>query len=144
MITNAPHSAKTRKVYSAQRRVDLFTIMVATGAYAFLFAGLRAMDASPWVFAIFAGFITVVGIAQAVLFGGRKPRLSSMIAGVGCVAMIAVGQLMPWGLDAFIRLLIVLFSSLFYGIIFGYLAGTLVGGIFLVAERLRSWFAPKT
>ena len=143
MIMNAPHSAKTRKVYSAQRRVDLFTIMVATGAYAFLFAGLRAMDASPWIFAIIAGFITVVGIAQAVLLGGRKPRLSSMIAGGVCLAIIALGLATSRGHGAVSLLMFVLVPSLFPGTLFGYLAGTLVGGIFLVAEKLRSCFAPK-
>ena len=74
--------APTATIYSAPRRFDLATIMVVTLAYALLLAGLRLLRMPPSGVLHVAGCITCVGIGQALLFRGKRPRLSSILVGV--------------------------------------------------------------
>src|SRR5688572_12496107 len=70
------------QVYAANRRFDLVTLFVIIFGYAALFAIGRALRVSPVIILVFGGYVTCVGIGQALLFGGRHPRAASMIIGV--------------------------------------------------------------
>jgi hypothetical protein len=132
-------------VYSAPRRFDLATIFVVTSAYAMLFGGLSALGAWPIVSVVIGGFITAVGIGQAVLFGGGKPRSASILVGVVLHVIIYLGI---W--IAFPRLFPAWFLLMMTGyvviggFILGYCAGALVGGVFLMADMLRGKFQFKS
>ncbi len=85
-----------------------------------------------------AGFLTAVGLAQAVFLGGKSPRVSSMIGGI---LFTEAALLLGWATGAFgtglAGLLPIMLVAMIEGAILGYAAGTLVGGVFLVAHLLR-------
>ena len=132
----SPDSKSTPpKVYSAPRKFDLATILTVTFAYAMLFGALTLAaggrrDAAFMMIAWNGGFITLVGLAQPILFGGKRPREASQIT--GGVAAIVIAFLLPdsTGFCA-------LPFFLLFGVLLGYLAGALVGGVFLVADAVR-------
>jgi putative addiction module component (TIGR02574 family) len=143
---NYPDPLKpTIKLYSAPRRFDLFTIMIVTAAYAVLLSGMNALRFPPIVSFFVAAFITMVGIGQAALFGGRQPRLASAVSG-------AVAYFLCWLFFALmnprwdIAFMIIpgLLLSAIAGSPLGYLAGVLVGGVFLVADVLRQRYGKET
>jgi len=127
-----------QKIYSAPRRFDLFTIMVVTAAYAILLSGMSALEFYPLVSCSVAGFITLVGVGQPLLFRGRYPRLASVVMGAtlyffGCLVF---AYLHPrWGVLPMIPFALI--ASGIFGSFFGYLAGAMVGGVFLVADAMR-------
>lgn len=130
-----------RTVYSAPRRFDLATIFVVTSAYAILFGGFSALGAWPIVSVAIGGFVTLVGIGQAVLFRGEKPRSASSLVGVILLVItfigiwIAIPRLYPTWV-----LLTMTGIAVGGGFILGYCAGALVGGVFLAADLLRGRF----
>jgi hypothetical protein len=139
--------ASPAKVYSAPRRFDLATIFVVTTAYCLLFASLSALNWPGIVSLIVGGFITLVGIGQAVLYGGTRPRKASIVVGIGLCGigsatplLFQTGRVYPDGylLGMFLYVAIVGTTS---GAILGYLAGTLVGGIFLITDYVRQRFS---
>ena len=133
------------KIYSAPRRFDLATIFVVTSAFAILFGLMRALQGvlqfPPTASLYVAGFITLVAIGQAALFGGLRPRRASMLVGVTIFVVIFGGTWLfsarmmpgPW-------ILTIVVQAVIYGVIFGYIAGVLVGGVFLVADYARQRF----
>jgi len=133
------------KIYSAPRRFDLATIFVVTSAYSLLFAVMSALNFPPVSSLVVGGFITAVGIGQAVLFGGRIPRAASVVTGaVICIPItIAVTMSTSRGFRGSELLLSIPFSFTF-GAMFGYVAGVLVGGVFLVADKVRQAFGGRT
>src|SRR5438128_1559737 len=74
--------AHRHKLYSVPRRFDLPTIFIVTAAYSIVLGVLSAIHALPGFIAAAAVFIALVGIGQALLFRGRKPRIASVLAGV--------------------------------------------------------------
>jgi hypothetical protein len=134
------------KVYSAPRRFDLTTILVVTAGYAVLFGGLKMIFSSlgetSGVAITIGGFVTAVGIGQALLYGGRKPRTASIMVGAVLSSIIMVGFSL-WstrrGMTGSMLPFIVVYGAV-SGIIYGYLAGVLVGGVFLVADLVRRRF----
>ena len=148
-ITKAPTGdsgsfAPSQKIYSAPRRFDLFTIMIVTAAYAVLLSGMSALRFHPIASFYVAAFITIVGVAQAVLFGGRKPRLASAIAGAAAyfLGWVAFAIIEPTWTIGFMILPALLFSAI-AGPPLGYLAGVLVGGVFLVADIFRQRYGKE-
>ncbi len=135
-----------RRLYSAPRRFDLATVFVVTTAYALLFSGLSAIGSSPTSSAMVGGFITIVGLGQALLFGGKSPRLASMTMGVAIFALImlwsigyfSVAQSPVYEIAFIVALHLV--ATIVEGALFGYFAGVLVGGVFLLADVLRRRF----
>jgi len=128
------------KIYSAPRRFDLATIFVVTFAYSLLFGLMKAMQMPGEASLIIAIFISCVAAGQAFLFGGQRPRTASIIVGalIYVVSMaffwFASGPRMyPTGL-----LVIMICYTIIGGAILGYIAGVLVGGVFLVADKLRA------
>jgi hypothetical protein len=127
------------KIYSAPRRFDLATIFVVTFAYSLLFGLMKAMQMPSEASLVIAIFISCVAAGQAFLFGGQRPRTASIVVGalIYIVSMAFVWftsgpRMYPTGL-----LLIMLCYTIIGGAILGYLAGVLVGGVFLVADKLR-------
>ncbi len=128
----------TPDIYSAPRCFDVSTIFTITAAYAILFGVLRGIGAEPLWVSLIAGFITIVAVAQALVFRGNSPREASFLVGGGACAIGAVVFSGFFGIGPFIGGLICLATPGFVlGMIFGYLAGVLVGGVFLVADQVR-------
>jgi hypothetical protein len=128
------------KLYSAPRRFDLATIFVVTAAFSLLLGGLTALDAPPVVKITISGFVTVIAVAQALLQKVVNPRASSIVAGAiactlsaWCIWLI-FPRIFPGSLIVYSVIIAMLGGTL------GYLAGTLVGGVFLVADVVRGKF----
>jgi hypothetical protein len=120
-------------------------IFVVTFAYSILFAVMSWLSFPPVASLIIGGFIMVVGIGQALLFGGLKPRSASVVTG-SCAYML--GTIAVWLSDPRMyrgELMIIVISwSAVGGAMMGYLAGVLVGGVFLVADAVRRRFGRRT
>jgi putative addiction module component (TIGR02574 family) len=136
------HEATSRRrVYSAPRRFDLATVFVVTTAYSLLLAALSAFQLPAGAIAMVTGFITLVGVGQAFLFHGQRPRLASILMGLLCytapsLATWFIGnRMMPPGF-----VMMMLGNGIVGGAVLGYLAGVLVGGVFLVADVVRRKF----
>jgi hypothetical protein len=141
MTAERARQANAVKIYSAPRRFDLATIFVVTSAYSLFFAILSGFGADPWVSIVLGGFITLVGIGQALLFGGGKPRAASIITGVAVMVTASIAwQIYDNRMRSDEFLIFLLFSQTLSGAIAGYLAGVLVGGVFLVADVIRRTF----
>jgi putative addiction module component (TIGR02574 family) len=139
-----PRPAAASKLYSAPRRFDLFTIMLVTAAYAILLSGMSALRFPPVFMCYVAIFITVVAAGQALLAGLSMPRAVSVYTGMVAyfVSTLSYTFIEPrFDLSEAIPAAIV-FSLLFGGIL-GYLAGVMVGGVFLVADLLRQRYGRK-
>ena len=133
MPEDTPAHPSKVKVYSVPRRYDLATMFAVSVAYALLFATMRCSGSEPVSFAIVAGFFTFVGLAQALLFGGKAPRAASIVAGVVCWGAIQFVQ----GILVFDHSLELLVFGSVCGAILGYVAGALIAGVFLVADFVR-------
>lgn len=71
-MSSDPDQDIRSRLYSAQRQFDLATILVATAAYALLFASLQLFR-YPVGFAVFAAaFIAMIAFSQAFFFRGKK------------------------------------------------------------------------
>ena len=130
------HDSNRPKLYSAPRRFDLATMLVVTTAYAVLFACMKALNFDVVPFAIIAGFITFVGVAQSLLNHWHRPRLVSCLTGVFVYAAFVVWKYIEAGRNPY-------FGTMVYGLILsgafmGYFCGLLVGGVFLISEFLRT------
>jgi hypothetical protein len=133
--------AAATKLYSAPRRFDLFTIMIVTAAYAVLLSLMSALRFPPVASACVAVFVTIVAVGQAI-FGNNSPRLVSVLSGMVAYFLCTVS--LPYVFDERFDIggpgeliaFAIIFSLLFGGIL-GYVAGVLVGGVFLVADVLR-------
>lgn len=139
-LVSGSANQSAQKIYSAPRRFDLSTILAVTAAYSVGLAMLRGFDTPPPVMLYFAIFITIVGVAQAMLFGGNKPRLASVLTGIvisflGILFVPHIGRFHSATVGDLIGFAFLVSISL--GPLFGYLAGGLVGGVFLVADKLR-------
>ena len=137
MTKRAPNSVV--RLHSVPRRFDLATILVVTIAYALLFAGLRSLRFPPFAFVVVVGFISCVGIGQALLLGGKKPRISSVLVGIVCFVGTSVFYAMSSGwaqFDVRFVALGVLWPAI-SGAISGYVAGVAVGSVFLISSVVR-------
>jgi hypothetical protein len=137
-------TAPAEKIYSAPRRFDLATIFAVTFAYSLLFAVMSSLGSHPVMSLIVGGFVTLVGIGQALLYGGNNARVASVLTG----AVINVPLTMAltiWGTRSASLLGVLLMAPVGFALggACGYLAGTLVGGVFLVADKLRQLFANR-
>jgi hypothetical protein len=133
------------KVYAVPRRFDLATIFVVTLAYSLLFGLMKGISVPTVASVVIAAFISIVGVGQAFLFGGKQPRTASLIAGVLVYLsfMIAAWLMNGPRMYPVSFMLIVVSYSIIGGAILGYLAGAIVGGVFLVADAVRKRLVRK-
>lgn len=125
------------RLHSVPRRFDLTTVLVVTLAYSLLFGGLRLLRLRPMAVSEVAGFVTCVAIGQALLFGGKKPRLSSVLVGVICLLGIYLVYALTRDASLFEfhhRVLLIWLSIAIAGAISGYFAGVAIGLVFLVSH----------
>ena len=128
------------KIYSVPRRFDLSTLFVVSTAFAAMFALLGYLDFSSAAKLACCAFFSGVGLAQAVLYGSRAPRLSSVLAGGMLLSILPIMFYPPRNPAS----LVCTIAGLgILGPPSGYIAGTIVGGIFLVADNLRNWIARR-
>lgn len=125
------------KVYSAPRRYDLATILMVSTVFALVFGVSRYWEIGPAVPLHIAGLSTAVALAQAILFGGKKPRLASGLVGIlymlaVCLYVMGWEWSQPWWKTIFTV------SVTLSGGAVGYCNGAMVGGVFLLAEKLRT------
>jgi hypothetical protein len=136
------------RVYGASRRLDLASLLVMTSLLAVLFSLLRVSGGPWWLAMLLCGALLAVGTAQALLFGGHRPRTASVAAGIAMALLlvlgISAGELLAvyredrWSAGEWaIRLGVGLVTAVGHGALLGYLAGGLVGGVFLLAQALR-------
>jgi hypothetical protein len=126
-------------IFSVPRRFDMATLLVAMTGFSLLFAFMYLIEpftqAGAAGMAVISGLFIAVTIGQALVIKGGDPRMASIIAGgVYWVfaAIVLASSLGPNRADACI-----LTTAVIIGPVTGYLAGTLVGGVFLVAYHLR-------
>jgi hypothetical protein len=129
-------------IFSVPRRFDMATVLVAMTGFSLLFTVMYIIqpftESGPMTMAVISGLFVAVAIGQALVINGGDPRVASIIAGgvywfLIFILAAAVGRLSDVNaIDvSFLCIGVVL------GPIAGYLAGTLVGGVFLVAYHLR-------
>jgi hypothetical protein len=148
-LFSPPSTRSQEKIYSAPRRFDLATILIVTFAYSLLFGvsnlALNYADFPQALGLVAGGFVTLVGVGQALLFGGQNARVASLLTGAVLTVLLNLAAVIwpPRGF-AGIALVFMLPFSAVLGAAFGYMAGALVGGVFLVADKLRTYFESRS
>jgi hypothetical protein len=131
-------------LFSVPRRFDLFTVLVATAAYAILFTALRMLDVPASGLGWAGGLFATVAVGQAISEGRASPRKASIVAAMVfwlvffAALVLTSNSASPGRLSALI--LFAFFSIATYGLVTGYLVGVLVAGVFLVSYHLRAYF----
>jgi hypothetical protein len=132
--------AHTSGLYSAPRRFDLATIFVVTAAYSILFGAMSAFDYyfGPLAKVAVGILVTVVAVAQAFYKDVANPRGVSVVTGaITQTTMMILIEIFAPHLFPEPGLIVFILYGLIGGAVSGYLAGVLVGGVFLVADALR-------
>lgn len=130
------------ELYSVPRRYDLASMFAISVAYALLFSIMRLLGCPPSLICLAGIFCAAVGAAQALMFGGKRPREASIIAGgvAGVICSIAFPVIQGWGVAEAVL-------AALCGVIWcppvGYLAGATIGGIWLTADYLRKAAAKR-
>lgn len=132
----------TSDLYTAPRRFDLATIFVVTAAYSLVLGVLTAMGWPPIVKVIVSLLAAAIAVAQALFKTRANPRGVSIVTGVA-VCTLSTWIAYPARLDRVLPISLpaaTIFLGLVGGSISGYLIGTCVGGVFLVADMVRGKF----
>lgn len=147
-----PAPSPAERVYSVPRRFDLATILTVTLAYSLLFGLLNYLTAH-WIVYAFLGLLTVVvAAAQAWVESPQRVRHASMFAGAVYTACWGVGISLvtaaagsPYLRIDFPLLVSSAFGGGVVGMLLGYLAGAVDGGVFLLADLVRNhWLGIPT
>jgi hypothetical protein len=121
--------------YGVPRQFGVGALLLITAMYAVLFAILRASRSSPSEYLGIGLFFFAIGLGQMFLFEGQRPRRASVIVGA-CFPVVCwiIGYLLGDldGLD-FGRAIFGTMSGAFYG----YLAGVIISGLFLFADKAK-------
>jgi len=142
-----PSDARVAVPYGVPRHFGIGTILIVTAAFAGLLGLLRWLGAPPLVVGFLVGFVSVVGLGQAVLFHGRRPRQASIVTGIACFAVFAavtfIRSIREPG--SAVLVVVMLVWAMLFGSLCGYLAGCFVAAVFMVMAavdrllgRLRS------
>lgn len=133
-----------RQPIGVPRRFAVCTALIILTMYGVLFAVMKTLGAPLSVFVLAAVFVTGVGSAQMLLFGGTQPRAASIIAGAVLYPLVwLTGYLVTYGFAEWTRLwtvhkvvLLVTHGGL-SGAVLGYLTGFLTAGVFLAIDRIE-------
>ena len=118
------------------RRFGIGILMILTAAFAVLCGVLQSLDAQPPEFTIIGILFFGVAAGQVLLFQGTNPRLASVIVGGILFPLETVVYYAIMGARNPVDAYVVVGLSVFGGPLFGYLAGGLTAGLFLVLNRL--------
>jgi hypothetical protein len=132
-------SSGGERIYSVPRRYDLATLFAVTLAYALLFGALRAKHAEPGMMCAAGAFVTCVGLGQALLFKGLAPRRASILVGsilLGTVPLI-VSLTSGYRDVEWVAVVCMETFLLLCGGCLGYVAGVLIGGVFLLVDHIQ-------
>lgn len=132
-----PPPPPPERVYRVPTRFGIGSIICLTALFCVLFGILRYYHAPPASYAVAIAYFFAVGGAQ-MLWGGEFPRQVSI--GAGAILFPIAMLILLWGDDdrgiSWRGTGLVLFVSIFIGAFFGYLAGALLAGFFLVSEMI--------
>ncbi|HEV3344647.1 MAG TPA: hypothetical protein VG125_30000 [Pirellulales bacterium] len=125
--------------FGVPTRFGIGTLLVVTAAYSALLALLGAVGWNKAAIVWLVVFISIVGVAQMLLFGSRRPREASILAGaLGLPSLIwlvsVVHRQGGFAGDDFACLLV---SAVVFGAPAGYLAGGVVAGVFLIMDAVQ-------
>lgn len=123
------------------RQYGVGTLLLITAMYALLFGALKSLRSPPAAFAIVGVFPACIGLAQMLLFGGKRPREASIIAGsiFFVLASIILFLTIPAGARGSYGVFVIVIVAPAMGAFFGYLVGAAVGGVFLIANWIERW-----
>ena len=134
-----------RPAVGVPRRFGVFLMMLMVTLYAVPLSILRVVGANNLVFVLLALLFTGIGIGQAMLFGGRYPRLASIWIGAILVPIESIVvccfpndfiYLEEMSRGGAIVVAVVLFVfGIPFGAILGYLFGTVTAGGFWLVDR---------
>ncbi len=139
-----PTRRPPRQQTGVPRRFGVGVMLVITTMYAVLFALMSSLRFPPSIFVATTFFFTGIGLAQAVLFKGRNPRVASILAGVvlsplaiiaGGIVQANVGRGVIEEVDAILVVFLYFLSGI--GALPGYLAGGLIAGVFLFLNKVQ-------
>jgi hypothetical protein len=123
------------------RRFGVGILLVITTMFAVLFAIMQTLRFPPFVFAVVAVFFGAVGLGQMLLFKGQRPRRASVIVGACFYPCLVLGTIVfeiLFSNSLYSPDLCFLLSSIPFGALFGYLAGGLIAGVFLLINTLEN------
>ena len=126
------------RIYCAPRRFDILTILCVSSVYAIAFAILTGAKVPMPLALMLTLFVTFIGLAQAILWKGERPRLASILIGIlffvaACILMLPATQYVNDPYEIFFFVMV----SPFVGSIVGYVFGAAIGGLFLAIEGIR-------
>ncbi|MEM9942312.1 MAG: hypothetical protein AAF939_12165 [Planctomycetota bacterium] len=126
-------------VYSVPRKFDLLAIFAVWIVISIFLGIATTLNWNLPITGAVIYLVALIGLSQAVLFRGKDPRLASVISGTLGFVSIVIFLILNFkgGLN---QPALVFAFSLLLGAIFGYVVGTCVGGIFLVADFFRKPF----
>lgn len=152
LILEAIHQMHLRKLASrpttpeigVPRRFGVGVLMIITAMYAALFAVLHTFGFSPVAFGIVVLFFTTVGLGQMLLFKGQRPRKASVLVGA-CffpgfyLTVLVYRAIFPVGPSPRVAgdFCGGLPCIVLAGALMGYLAGILIAGVFLIADKIQ-------
>jgi hypothetical protein len=137
---------RTRRAH-VPRRFGIGTMMIVTACFAVLFSILKVIGASWQAYVFIPSVIVGAGLAQVLLFRGRRPRTASVIAGIIMGAVLSFVGFFIEGVNSESRnglpvsyflerwLIFMLCPGLFLFPIAGYLSGLMASAVFLFCER---------
>ena len=127
------------------RRFSVGTLMIITALFGLLFAVMKMLGANPIIFGMFAVYFMGIGLAQMLLFKAKQPRKASIVGGfylglvIGLITVFvtvyAKNHMLLQSMDEYDNSFFCASMIMLLGGPFGYLAGGLTAGIFLVRER---------
>jgi hypothetical protein len=138
----ATRHARTSQTYQVPQRFGAGGMMSIIFVFSLLFGSLHFMDAHGGYYLFFSVLGLVVGISQ--MRGTRSPRWASIVAGaIVLPPAIFLAIATRYNLERAIMYLPLCLLSSVFGAGIGYLAGTILGGAFLIADYLEQYFDPR-
>ena len=131
----------TSNLYSAPRRFDLATIFVVTAAFSLLLGGLSALGSPPLIMVLIGGMVATIAATQALFLKVANPRGVSILTGaIELPLFLIVAAVSDPRSFSHAPYFVLFLAGVIFGGIIGYLFGTVVGGVFLVADAVRGKF----